>query len=143
MPEHFHMLITPSVTLERAIQFIKGGFSYRVKKDLQSSMEVWQTGFSDHRIRDAEDYRIHVGYIYRNPVGKKLVEIAADYSYCSAFPASVKDEVPQWLKPQQNEQTFVAPKGATLQQQIPRSARDNNSGSANSVGSKEKVISTT
>ncbi len=42
MPEHFHILITPSVTLERAVQFIKGGFSFRVKKELQSSMEIWQ-----------------------------------------------------------------------------------------------------
>ena len=146
MPEHFHILITPSVTLERAVQFIKGGFSYRVKKELQSSMEIWQTGFSDHRIRDAEDYRMHVGYIWRNPVGRKLVESAADYPYCSAFPGSLKDEVPQWLKPLnetqlngaakaaplQNLETDVAPKGAPLQKQIPRFARDDNSDNANS-----------
>jgi len=74
MPEHFHILITPSVTLERAVQFIKGGFSFRAKKELQSPMEIWQVGFSDHRVRDAEDYHIHVDYIHRNPVGRKLVE---------------------------------------------------------------------
>jgi putative transposase len=99
MPEHFHVLITPLVTLERAVQFIKGGFSFRVKKELESSMEVWQSGFSDHRIRNVEDYRVHVEYVYRNPVGRKLVELAVEYPYCSAFPGSVKDEVPQWLKP--------------------------------------------
>ena len=58
MPEHFHILITPVVTLERAVQFIKGGFSFRVKKELQSGMEVWQRGFSDHRIRDLQDFGI-------------------------------------------------------------------------------------
>ena len=121
MPDHFHVLISPSVTLERAVQFIKGGFSYRVKKELQSSMEIWQTGFSDHRIRDFEDYRIHVGYIYRNPVGKKLVENAADYPYCSAFPASLKDEVPQWLKPLEGQPSGV-PEGAPLQEEEPNSA---------------------
>ncbi len=99
MPDHFHVLITPEAALERAIQFIKGGFSFRAKKELGSSMEVWQRGFSDRRIRDREDFEIHVGYIYRNPVGRKLVERAADYPYCSGFPGSVKDEVPQWLKP--------------------------------------------
>ena len=99
MPEHFHILITPTVTLERAVQFIKGGFSFRAKKELESSMEVWQRGFSDHRIREVQDYEIHVGYIYRNPVGRKLVESAGEYPYCSAFPCAVKDEVPQWLKP--------------------------------------------
>ena len=114
MPDHFHILITPSVTVERAVQFIKGGFSYRVKKELQSPMEIWQTGFSDHRIRDAEDYRIHVGYIWRNPVGKRLVETAADYPYCSAHPGSLKDEVPQWLKPA-DDQLIGAAKAAPLQ----------------------------
>jgi putative transposase len=34
MPDHFHVIITPShdIPLERAVQFIKGGFSYRVKR---------------------------------------------------------------------------------------------------------------
>ncbi|MFZ0914194.1 MAG: transposase [Candidatus Korobacteraceae bacterium] len=99
MPEHFHVIITPLTSLEQAVQFVKGGFSFRAKKDLKSSMEVWQRGFSDHRIRDAEDYVRHVEYIRRNPVGRKLVEHAMDYPYCSQFPGSEKDEVPQWLKP--------------------------------------------
>ena len=99
MPEHFHVLIAPTVTLERAVQFIKGGFSFRAKRELDSSMEVWQRGFSDHRIRDREDYAQHVDYLLRNPVGRKLVESAAEYPYSSAYPSSDKDEVPQWLKP--------------------------------------------
>jgi putative transposase len=103
MPEHFHALITPTLTLERAVQFVKGGFSYRAKKELSSSMEIWQRGFSDHRIRDREDLEIHVDYIYRNPVGRGLAESTTDYPYCSAYPASDKDEVPQWLKPQDRE----------------------------------------
>ncbi len=103
MPDHFHVLITPAVTLERAIQSIKGGFSFRAKTELGSSMEIWQRGFSDHRIRDCKDFEIHVDYIFRNPVGRNLVESATDYPYCSAFPGRVKDEVPQWLKPRQEE----------------------------------------
>ena len=99
MPEHFHILITPTVTLERAVQFLKGGFSFRVRKELGSAMEVWQRGFSDHRIRDADDYQVHCEYINRNPVGRKIVEEASHYPYCSAFPGSEKDDVPQWLKP--------------------------------------------
>jgi putative transposase len=102
MPEHFHILITPTVALERAVQFIKGEFSYPAKRELESSMEVWQRGFSDHRIRDAEDYARHVEYIFRNPVGRRLADAAAEYPYCSQFPDSVKDEVPQWLKPLNN-----------------------------------------
>ncbi len=66
-------------------------------------MEIWQTGFSDHRIRDAADCKNHVGYIYRNPVGRRLVEHAEEYRYCSAFPGSEKDAIPQWLKPLTSE----------------------------------------
>jgi REP-associated tyrosine transposase len=103
LPEHFHILITPTITLERAVQFLKGGFSFRAKKEYKTSMEIWQRGFSDHRIRDAQDFETHIGYVYRNPVGRKLVESATEYPYCSAFPGSGKDEVPQWLKPATSE----------------------------------------
>src|SRR5271167_1524603 len=85
MPDHFHVLITPTVTLERAVQFIKGGFSFRAKRELESSMEIWQRGFSNHRIRDDEDYAKHVGYILRNPVERRLVESAVDFPFCSRF----------------------------------------------------------
>src|SRR5918999_50601 len=51
MPDHFHLLITPQTSLEKAVQLIKGNFSYRVKKELGYPKSVWQTGFSDHRIR--------------------------------------------------------------------------------------------
>src|SRR5713226_9053165 len=35
MPNHFHLLLTPAaeIPLEKALQFIKGGFSYRAKRD--------------------------------------------------------------------------------------------------------------
>jgi REP element-mobilizing transposase RayT len=56
MPTHFHLLLTPSgVKLERVMQFIKGGFSYRAKKELALNMEIWERGYIDHRIRDAND----------------------------------------------------------------------------------------
>jgi putative transposase len=34
MPDHFHLLISPILSLERSLQLIKGGFSYRVKREL-------------------------------------------------------------------------------------------------------------
>jgi REP element-mobilizing transposase RayT len=45
MPDHIHGLITPTTNLEKAVQSIKGGFSHRAKRELGSSMEVWQKGF--------------------------------------------------------------------------------------------------
>src|SRR5438067_12008776 len=54
MPNHIHLLITPTgTTLERAMQFIKGGFSHRASKELGSRREIWQTSFQDHRVRDS------------------------------------------------------------------------------------------
>jgi|SRR5579863_4531253 REP-associated tyrosine transposase len=99
MPDHFHLLITPFISLERAVQLIKGGSSFRAKKELGSNTEVWQRGFSDHRIRDAEDYAKHVQYIHRNPVKKHLCEKPDDYRYSSAYPGWKLDPVPQGLKP--------------------------------------------
>ena len=86
MPDHFHLLLTPlDVTLERALQFIKGGFSYRVKKELGLNTEVWARGYVDHRIRDAGDYARHVEYIRANPIKACLAENAKEYPYCSAY----------------------------------------------------------
>ena len=99
MPDHFHLLITHSVTLERAVQFIKGGFSYTAKKELGSNAEIWQRGFADHRIRDAGDYEKHLHYIHLNPVKKHLCENSTAYKYSSAFPGWKLDPIPQGLKP--------------------------------------------
>jgi putative transposase len=87
MPEHVHLLITPAkdLSLERVLQLIKGGFSHAFGQEFRSG-EVWQRGFTDHRIRDAEDFARHCEYIHRNPVERKLVEKPAEYRYCSAFP---------------------------------------------------------
>ena len=54
MPNHFHLLITPGhdTTLERALQLIKGGFSFRAKKELGVRGEIWQKSFYDRRVRD-------------------------------------------------------------------------------------------
>ena len=99
MPDHFHILLTPRTSLEKAVQFIKGGFSYRAKKELGSNMEIWQKGFSDHRIRDAGDCLGHVAYIRENPVRKHLCGRAEEYPYSSAAAGVELDPVPEGLKP--------------------------------------------
>lgn len=115
MPDHLHALITPSGSLERAVQFIKGGFSHRAKVELGSNMEVWQKGFSDHRIRDFEDYRRHVEYIRENPVRKRLSERPEEYPYSSAHAGFETDPFPQRLKPGSSGAANGAPEGAPFQ----------------------------
>jgi putative transposase len=108
MPDHIHVLITPLTTLEKAVQFIKGGFSYRAKKELGSNIEVWQKGFSDHRIRDANDYAIHVSYVRQNPVQKRFSARADEFPHSSAHMAFELDAVPQGLKPESLGATLTA-----------------------------------
>jgi hypothetical protein len=38
--------------IEKAMQLIKGGFSYRLRKDFGYLGEVWQRGFSETRVED-------------------------------------------------------------------------------------------
>ncbi len=103
MPDHVHVLLTSLTSLEKAVQFIKGGFSYRAKKELGSNMEVWQKGFSDHRIRDANDYALHVSYIHQNPVKERFCERVEEFPYSSAHPGFELDPAPQGLKPESLE----------------------------------------
>jgi putative transposase len=93
MPEHVHLLLTPGsdVTLERAIQLIRGGYSRAFGLEF-GPKELWQRGFTDHRIRDAADYERHRQYIHQNPVKRRLVERAEEYRFCSAYPGFKLDE---------------------------------------------------
>lgn len=99
MPNHIHLLLSPSEKLARAMQFIKGGFSYRAKKELGVSMEIWERGYVEHRVRDIGDYEHHVEYIRENPVRARLAERPELYPYSSAARALSLDPQPQGLKP--------------------------------------------
>jgi putative transposase len=84
MPDHLHLLITPAadISLERAVQLVKGGFSFRLGKAKRGL--VWQESFTNHRIRDEQDYAHHAEYIRMNPVRARLVERPELYRYSSA-----------------------------------------------------------
>ena len=79
------------------MQFLKGGFSYRAKKELGMKFEIWQKGFKEHRIKDADDYRAHVEYIWNNPVRARLVVRPEDFPYSSARLRDAVDPPPAWL----------------------------------------------
>jgi len=115
MPDHIHILITSVTRLEKAVQFIKGGFSYRAKKELGSNMEIWQKGFQDQRVRDGADYDVHVNYVRQNPVKKGLCARAEEYPYSSAHVGFALDAAPQGLKPVALGAAAGAPEGAPLQ----------------------------
>jgi putative transposase len=113
MPDHLHLLITPTESVEKAVQLIKGGFSFRAKRELQWNGEIWQPGFTDHRIRDEEDWRKHLAYIQNNPVDAHLVSDAAQYEFIGL----PNIEFPQGLKPDEIGDFDVRAKARTLQYQ--------------------------
>lgn len=57
MPDHFHIILTPSegVTLERCVQYVKGGFSFRAKREIGIQRGLWQPKYHDRRIRDRKN----------------------------------------------------------------------------------------
>ena len=97
MRDHFHVLLTigPETTVERAVQFIKGGFSFRAGRELDFRGAAWQRGFSEVRVLDEASFRSHVEYIRNNPVRARLADCPEQYRFCSAHPGYHLDPPPQ------------------------------------------------
>ena len=83
MPDHVHLLLTVGLdmSIEKAMQFIKGGFSYRLKKEFGYAGEVWQKGFSEVRVEDRQSFLQHRKYIAENPVKAGLVDSPEEFPY--------------------------------------------------------------
>lgn len=101
MPNHMHLLLTvdDNHSIGRAMQLIKGGFSYEMGKVGDKVKAVWQPGYYEHRVRDATEYERIRNYIHDNPVRRGFVSEAAQYPYTSANTQLRLDEVPDRLKP--------------------------------------------
>jgi putative transposase len=113
MPDHFHAIITPAprVSLEKAMQYIKGGFSFRLK----SKRDVWMRSFNQTQILSQQKFTAAVRYIELNPVRAGLVQAAVDYGYSSAS-CGETDPMPSHLRKEQGP-------SRPLKTEFPRSAR--------------------
>ena len=96
MSDHLHLLLTPApdVSIEKAMQYIKGGFSFRLK----SKMPVWEKSFTLRRIEDPRDYETHRNYIHENPVEAHLCVRAEDFHWSSANPTVTVDPSPEHFR---------------------------------------------
>ncbi len=94
MPDHFHALITPApdVSLEKAVQYIKGGFSFRLK----SKLDVWMRSFNESQIMSEAKFLNCVRYIEENPVRRGLVATPEACPFSSATHGSL-DPMPLHL----------------------------------------------
>jgi len=98
MRNHVHLLVTvgAGMSIEKAMQLIKGNFSFRARTELDFQGEIWQRGFSDVRIKDEESFRAHQLYIYNNPVKAGLASVPEEYAHGSLYMRRLKA---QGLKP--------------------------------------------
>lgn len=101
MPNHFHLLMTldANITVEKAVQLVKGGFSFRAGKELGFKAPVWQKGFSEVRVLDLDAFENHRRYIRNNPVAAHLIDRPEEYLHSSARDGWELDPPPQRLKP--------------------------------------------
>jgi hypothetical protein len=97
MPDHLHLLLTveDEMTVEKAMQLVKGRFSYRLGKEFGFKGEVWQRGFSELQVLGERSFEEHRAYIASNPVKAGLVDSAEKYPYCFASLARKKAEMQQ------------------------------------------------
>ncbi|MGH9352940.1 MAG: REP-associated tyrosine transposase [Terriglobia bacterium] len=99
MPDHFRLLLSvpPGMTLEKLIQLVKGGFSYRARRNLGFSSEIRQRGFADQYITNTQEFETRKQYVRSNPVAAKLVVREEEYPYSSAHPGFAMDPRPEHL----------------------------------------------
>jgi putative transposase len=95
MPDHVHLSLMPAhdVSLEKVMQFVKGGFSFRLK----SRMNVWERGYDSRRITDGAHFDTCRRYVEENPVRARIVDAAEKYPYSSCGREELVDPKPSWF----------------------------------------------
>lgn len=107
MPDHVHALLTPApdVSLEKAVQFIKGNFSHRLK----SKLPVWTPSFNESQVRDRIAFDSFQHYIHENPVRAYLVSTAEMFPFSSASRQKLIDPPPMHLRNTGAEAPLTSP----------------------------------
>jgi putative transposase len=91
MPDHLHLLLigNEDSDLMKFIKIFKQKSGYNFKQ--QYGKQLWQRSFFDHVIRKREQINDVAGYIFANPVRKKLVGDFRKYPYLGSFVIDLND----------------------------------------------------
>jgi putative transposase len=94
MRNHVHLLLTigPEMTIEKAVQLVKGNFAFRARKEFGIRDWIWQRGFSDVEIRDEASFHGHQKHIYDNPVKAGMACVAEEYPHGSLYLRKLKSQ---------------------------------------------------
>ena len=95
MPDHVHLLLTvhDEMTIEKAMQLIKGRFSHRLSHEFGYPGEVWQRGFTEEQVMNRESFDAHREYIAQNPVRAGLAASVDEFPFCFRHLAKRKAEI--------------------------------------------------
>src|ERR1700683_3926564 len=85
MPNHVHILATPSVELPKLTRSLKGITAKRANAILRlTGKPFWQAESYDHLVRNEGEFEKIRRYIEENPVRAGLVSEASEYRWSSA-----------------------------------------------------------
>jgi len=95
MPDHLHLLLTVygDLTIEKAMQLIKGRFSHRLSHEFEHKGEVWQRGFTEVQVMNKQNFEAHREYIAQNPVKAGMAASPDEFPFCYRHLAARKAEV--------------------------------------------------
>ena len=99
MPDHMHLVLTPAadVSLEKAMQFLKCGYSFLLK----SKLDVWERSYRERRLVDAQDFVTARQDIEQNPVRARIASRPAEHPFSSAGLGHMVDATPSWFSGEQ------------------------------------------
>lgn len=89
MPDHVHMVLTPTTDRDRLRIFplrqimhtIKSYSAHQINKRLARTGSVWQDESFDHALRSSESLEAKIAYILANPVRVALVNTPDEYKW--------------------------------------------------------------
>jgi putative transposase len=95
MPDHLHALLTvhDGMTVEKAMQLIKGRFSHRLSHELGYNGEVWHRGFTESQVTTDSSLQTYRDYIAQNPVKAGLAESIDEFPFCFRYLAKRKAKI--------------------------------------------------
>jgi REP element-mobilizing transposase RayT len=100
MPNHVHLLATPTVALPQLTKSLKGITSKRANIILaMTGSRFWQEESYDHRVRTEREFEKIQSYIEENPVRAGLVREANAYRWSSAGWATGGSPADQGVRP--------------------------------------------
>ena len=85
MPNHVHVVWTPSADQSKIMDWLKGTTARRANPMLGiKGKPFWQAESFDHWIRDGKEFDGIIAYVENNPVTAGLVKAAEDWPWSSA-----------------------------------------------------------